>query len=505
MKLPLDIYTVLPNDDYLTSFVEIMKGLDVTKYLSQPFPHVGNKGYDPKMMLNVVLFGFMEKVPSLRELEKLCRTDIRYIYLADGSTPSHQSFKRFMDKYLKVQVSDIFYDINERLKALDNIDTSALYIDGTKIEANAKKNSFVWKKATLGYQVKLFEKISKILPDVNKLVSSSHSIQPRYSSILLGEIADRLMKEASVQGITFVYGKGTRKSLLQRVFDDVLSYYLSASKYEEQLKICGDRNSYSKTDHDATMMNMKYDYYNQTGVFKPGYNIQIGVSDEYIMHLDIYSNPTDTKTFIPFMESYKEYYGELPTYPVGDAGYGSFDNYMFCIKNGMNLCMKYNYYAIKNSTKFKKNIYHILNFKKDEKGNYVCPQGHTFNIDEGEVYNEKGVYTQVHSRYSCGQCHHCPVKNKCTKSKGERVLNINVTLNQMQEEVDKILSTELGKRLKSNRSSQAEGTFGLIKQDLGYQRIRRRKTENVKLELMLLSIGYNLRKYHHKKQRDAKN
>ena len=119
-------------------------------------------------------------------------------------------------------------------------------------------------------------------------------------------ITEHLMELMIRQNIEIVYGKGKRRSLLQKYYDEFLEIYIKLMRYEKSLNICGDRNSYSKTDHDATMMNMKYDYYNQTGVFKPGYNLQIGVSDEYIMHMDIFSNPTDTKTYIPFMKKYKK-------------------------------------------------------------------------------------------------------------------------------------------------------------------------------------------------------
>ena len=143
-KFPLDFYTNVPNNDPVTSFVEIMKGLDTSKYF-KTIPHRGNQGYDPHMMLNIVLFAFMNKVPSLRELETLCKYDIRYMWMADNETPSFMAFQRFISNILADEVEDIFYDICHRLIELDNVDLSKLYIDGTKIEANAKKNSFVWK------------------------------------------------------------------------------------------------------------------------------------------------------------------------------------------------------------------------------------------------------------------------------------------------------------------------------------------------------------------------
>lgn len=252
-------------------------------------------------------------------------------------------------------------------------------------------------------------------------------------------------------------------------------------RYEKSLNICGDRNSYSKTDHDATMMNMKYDYYNQTGVFKPGYNLQIGVSDEYIMHMDIFSNPTDTKTYIPFMKKYKKRYGCYPKWPIGDAGYGSYDNLLFNVINGMELGLKYNYYAKKNTEEFKKKIYNQMNWEYDEKGFKVCPQRHSFNIEKEEKWNTAGEYLQISRVFECGKCHDA--------------------LNEMQDKVDENLGTEEGKEMKKQRSIQSEGTFGIIKQNMDYVRLKRRGNINVKTELLLIGIAYNIRKYHNKKMK----
>lgn len=498
-KFPLDFFTEVPVDDPVTSFVKIMKGIDTHKYFKN-VPHRGNQGYDPHMMLNVVLFAFMKKVPSLRELEDLCRYDIRYMWLSDNETPSFMAFQRFIAS-LDDSIEDIFHDICKRLIELENIDTSVLYIDGTKIEANAKKNSFVWKKSIITNRDKMFIKISRCISLINNHFNRNYKIDDKYHSTYIGTIADDIMAMMADKSIPIIYGAGHRQSTEQKLYDEILGYFIRLLKYEESLKICGERNSYSKTDHDATMMNMKYDYYNKTGVFKPGYNLQIGVSDEYIMHYKLYPNPTDTKTFIPFMESYKQAYGYYPRWPIADAGYGSYDNYMYCIINKLELGMKYNYYSKKNETSFRKKIFHSMNFKTNEDGYKVCPQGHPFNIHISDNYNDKSKYLQITQSYSCGKCENCSLKEKCTTSAKGRILRYNPLLEEMQKKVDENLSTDMGKEMKKQRSIQAEGTFGVIKQDAGYDRLRRRGKGNAKIEIGLMLIGFNLRKYHNKKQR----
>lgn len=91
-------------------------------------------------------------------------------------------------------------------------------------------------------------------------------------------------------------------------------------------------------------MHMKYDYYNHTNVFKPGYNVQIGVSDGYIRNIYISSDGNDLRTYIPFMDKYKSAYGRLPKKTPADAEYGSYDNYNYCKENNIELYMKYSGY-----------------------------------------------------------------------------------------------------------------------------------------------------------------
>lgn len=502
LQLPLQIDTCIPQDDLVFTFVEILKGVDLTQYLPRHLH--GNQKYNQLALLKTVLFAFVDNKRTLREMEHACRVDLRYLWLSQESTPSFMEFQRFIKKYLTGTVRDIFYDIIRHLIEIDNIDITKLFIDGTKIEAYARKTSFVWKKAVLNYQEKLYLKITETLADMNSMIPSIDMYMPRgkYTPREVRVYIDYLSLLIQKHDILFVHGKGKKKTVYQRLQEKFIEYEEKLLEYQIHLKICGKRNSYSKTDHDATFMNMKYDYYNRTGVFKPGYNLQIGVSDEYIMHLGLYPNPTDTKTFIPFMEEYYRRYEVYPTNPVGDAGYGSYDNYMYCIEKGMEVSMKYNYFEKKHHDRgFQKKIYHSMNFKENEEGYKVCPAGHAFNQHLYDSYNDKGEYLQITQVYQTGKCEGCPVKKECTKAKGERQLRRNVILEEMQKEADEILLSEGGKELRKKRSSQAEGVFGVLKEDKKFERFYRRGQENVETEMYLIAIGYNIRKYHNKKKR----
>lgn len=145
MMLPMDISKKINENDSVVSFAEAMNGLNLRSYVKKSV-HRGNQGYDPYIILNIMLFAEMEgKHSDLREIEKLCKTDIRYMWLSNEKTPSHMVFQRFEQKYLKKSIKGIFFEISNHLAVLMNIDTSTVYIDCSKFEANAYKNSFVYK------------------------------------------------------------------------------------------------------------------------------------------------------------------------------------------------------------------------------------------------------------------------------------------------------------------------------------------------------------------------
>lgn len=501
LTLPLNVDVIIPKDDVLHSFLELIGKVNLNKYLIRSSSKT-NLAYDPRMMLTVVLFAYTNQIYSLRNIEHSCKTDIRFMFLTGNKNPSHQAFYRFINNYLISSIEDIFYDINKCLINLDSIDTDTLYIDGTKFEANANKYTFVWKKAVLKFQERLFVKISKLLTDINLEYTTTFTTKSSYTVDTLTIIKDYLLNIIDKQDIVFVYGKGTRKTKLQRYYELIEEYITKLDEYTTHLDICGTRNSYSKIDNDATFMNMKYDYYNRTGVFKPGYNIQLGISDEYIMIADVYQNPGDTKTFIPLMDKYQEEYNNLPKYPVGDAGYGSYDNYSYCLENGMELSLKYNYFnKVNYDKKFSKNKYHSMNFEKLADGIRICPASYKFDILVDEHNSESGLYLQHKKVYETGKCNECSLKVDCTKAKGNRKLTVCDSLDKMYEKVDNLLTSDLGIELRKQRSIQVEGAFGVIKEDFKYDRIHRRGMEKVKTEILMVCIGYNIKKYHNKKNR----
>lgn len=497
LSLPLDLGIKIDPDDEVVSFLKALEGVNLKKYLKR-CERRGREGYDKVMLLKVVLFARMIGIDDLRKFESLCKHDIRFMYIMNEERPSFMTFERLMKNYLLYDIDYIFFDIIQNIGNLMHIDKSVQYIDGTKFEANANKYSFIYKKRIINARKKLFTKITEDIISLNHERGFDFSYHYFYCAQEIGYIVQYLMECMINNNIDFVYGKGKRKTDIQRWHDLFLEYYIKLNEYEYWLNIIGERNSCSKTDHDATMCATKIDYYCQTGVSKPCYNAQIAVSDGIIVNADLFQRPADAKTFIPFMERYKEYTGEYPIYPMADAGYGSYDNYMYCITHKMELYMKYTMYARKNEAKFKKKILNTINWGTTEEGYKICPNQHQFDRNLYDRYDERGEYLRIIQKMGSEEsCEGCPFEGECIKSKKhQKVLSRDVVLEEMYGKVDENLSSEFGKELKKQRSIQVEGTFGVIKQDMKFTRLKRRGLRNAKMEFLIVCLGYNLKKYH---------
>ena len=504
--LPLFISDCLDFLDPVFTFDRFMEGIDLTKYLKNVPEHItGRVRYNPVSMLKTVLFGFMTSgYCSLRELEDNCKVNLRFMYLMDRKTPSYRTFGYFINEVLQDSIEQIFYDINQAIFEEEHVDLQHIYIDGSKFEANANKYTWVWKKATEKSRYRLYDKITVLLEQINEgLVFSGIRISTNteYVPDYLTEVAEKYAQLWQIDESSFVHGKGKHKTVQQRQYELLLKYRDKLEEYIEKIDICGsDRNSYSKTDKSATFMRIKTDYMGNDQLL-PAYNVQIGVADEYIAVVDVNHYRSDMDCFIPLMEQFHSRYGFYPKYPVADAGYGSYNNYIYCEQHGMEKYMKFPMFEKEVSdAKYHNNPYRAVNFLIDENGVMKCPNGKAFHF----LYRKhvKGnQYGRQEEVYQCEDCSGCPYAAQCKKTDKNRTVRINQELTGMHKEVIENLESIHGALLRMNRSIQAEGTFGVMKNDRWYKRIVRRGIDSVKLEVFLVSIGQNLYKYHNKKMR----
>ena len=505
LKLPLEIEKIIEISDPVYTFCEVMENIDLRKYLAVKESRTGRKRYSPEILLKIILFAFMENgYVSTREIEKLCKTDIRFMYLLDEHpAPSHMTIDNFMNDVLSVSISDIFNEINGYIFKEENVDVNHVYIDGTKIAANANKYSWVWKKSSVKNRKKTFDKVTVLLDEINKTLiyhGVKFGLREEYAIEYLEEISVKYAELCNINPDVIVRGRGHHKTTEQRNYDKLNEYIEKLKKYAEHISICGEnRNSYSKTDNGATFFRMKRDYMGHDQLL-PGYNIQMGLCDEYIAVFDVKQYASDMDCFQPLMEKFNHTYGIYPEYPVADAGYGSFNNYLYCEEHGMKKYMKFTMFKKESEDKsYREDPYRAVNFPINDKGNPVCPNGKEFHyLKTRPVRGNK--FGRTEEIYQCEDCSNCPHKQKCSKSGGNRTIRLNEELTSIHNEVLDNLNSTQGALLRMNRSIQAEGAYGTIKWNRAYTRARRRGINGLNLEIAMISCGFNLHKYHLKQQ-----
>ena len=485
--LPLNFETLIDENDPVWKLVEICDDLDYSRLNKEYVRH--RRAIDPAVMFEILVFAYLNGIYSSRDIEHVCKTDIRFMWLLQGqSAPDHSTFARFQNERLVEVIEDLFYQFIKRLHELGEISFRNIFIDGTKIEANANRYTFVWAKSVEKNLQKLNAKINNELPELCKKYALSESAS-------LTDVVDFIIKARDLLGIEFVYGRGKRKSDLQRDYDRIYKYLERINRYHESLTILGSRKSFSKTDLDATFMRMKEDHMNN-GQLKPAYNVQIGVESEYIVGVGLFPNPTDTTTLIPFLKRLAQNIGRKYENIIADAGYASEENYTYLEENRQNAYIKPADYEIRKTRKYKQNIYRVENLSYDETNDcFTCPNGKKLNHKYDSKRKTENGYETVKSYYICENCEGCPHREVCYKGKYEnRKVGFSKTMARQKAEATKRITTEEGILLRVNRSIQVEGAFGVIKQDRDFRRFLTRGKVKTETQFFLLAFAFNIKK-----------
>ena len=485
--LPLNLGICIPEGDFVFKVAEICESLDYTE-LFNTYVRKWRK-VNPITLFEIVVFGYMEHLYSGRDIAKACKTDIRFMWLLDGEpTPSHATITRFQDERLSEVMEGLFYQFVEKLYEMGEVKFKNLFVDGTKIEAYANKYTFVWKKAVEKNLVKLNKKIEDMLPVISERYGFNIGIS-------LEECYEALVRQAQWINLTFAVGKGKHKTQLQRDIEMLEAFVNKKNEYYSHLGKFGNRNSFSKTDIDATFMHMKEDYM-RNGQLKPGYNIQIGVESEYIVGIGAFSNRSDVNTLIPFLNRIKSHTNRLFERIIADAGYESSENYLYLEENGHECFIKPTNYEISKKRTYKTNPYAVENMAYNEaKDEYTCPDGRKLKFKRETKKTTENGYVVSTRYYSNDKCGRCPHRDKCHSSKnGYRTVRVNQVLNEFRPKVLEALTSEEGALLRMNRSIQVEGVFGVLKEDYGFRRFLTRGKKNVETQFFLLTFALNIQK-----------
>lgn len=448
----------------------------------------GNSCFHPRQMLKILVYAYLNNIYSSRRIEQCLQENIYYMWLGGGITPDHRTINYFRGKRLKGCFDTLFTQIVELLHKEGFVSLQVQYIDGTKIESAANKYSFVWRGSVDKYDTRLREKTDAILRDIEQVIEEDSKDTTKDIELTTEEFSSRVerIKERMQQdGMT----KQQRRQIKE--LDSAVE---KMAEYDHKKEVLGSRNSYSKSDEDATFMRMKEDAM-LNGQLKPGYNVQISTENQFITNYGIYQRPTDTGTLIDYLESFKERYGIKSKEVVADAGYGSEQNYNYMLENEMVPYVKYNYFHKEQKRKQRNNPYLQQNLIYDkEQDVFICPNNKTLiHTDTYTRTTELGYESKV-DKYECEDCSDCPLKKECTKARGNREIEVNHTLNEYKRQVRELLTSERGLYHRSKRPVEPEAVFGQIKDAHHFRRFRLRSLPKVIIEFGLIAMAHNLQK-----------
>ena len=488
LLLPPSLDELVPENHMVRVVDAVIDRLDISDILST-YRGGGNSAFNPKMMLKVLVFAYLSNVYSSRRIEELLRRDIYFMWLAGMKRPDFRTINYYRGKRLKEGFDTVFTQVVRLLHEEGFVSLKVQYIDGTKIESVANKYTFVWRGSVEKYDARLKAKTEALL----RQIEQNHAIEDKENPVpeeLTAEEVTKRVERIKEKVDADNLGKEERKALKQVETDSVPRM----NRYREQLETMGSRNSYSKTDPDATFMRMKEDAM-LNGQLKPGYNIQISTENQFITNFGIYQRPTDTLTMISYLESFKARYGMQSEEIVADSGYGSEENYEYMFSNGMTPYVKYNMFHVEQRRGYRNNPFRVSNlFYNPDDDFYVCPMGQKLKFIRQEKRYTASGYQQTVSVYRACRCEGCPLRGQCHKSKRDRQIEVNHTLDDYKARARELLTSEQGIKHRSNRPIEPEAVFGQIKECGRFRRLRLKGLTGAKIDFGLKALAHNLRK-----------
>ena len=488
LLLPPSLDELVPENHMVRVVDAVIDRLDISDILST-YRGGGNSAFNPKMMLKVLVFAYLSNVYSSRRIEELLRRDIYFMWLAGMKRPDFRTINYYRGKRLKEGFDTVFTQVVRLLHEEGFVSLKVQYIDGTKIESVANKYTFVWRGSVEKYDARLKAKTEALLRQIEQNHAIENQENPVPEELTAEEVTkrvERIKEKVDADNL----GKEERKALKQIETDSVPRM----NRYREQLETMGSRNSYSKTDPDATFMRMKEDAM-LNGQLKPGYNVQISTENQFITNFGIYQRPTDTLTMISYLESFKARYGMQSEEIVADSGYGSEENYEYMFSNGMTPYVKYNMFHVEQRRGYRNNPFRVSNlFYNPDDDFYVCPMGQKLKFIRQEKRYTASGYQQTVSVYRASRCEGCPLRGQCHKSKRDRQIEVNHTLDDYKARARELLTSEQGIKHRSNRPIEPEAVFGQIKECGRFRRLRLKGLTGAKIDFGLKALAHNLRK-----------
>jgi transposase len=530
--LPTDLEGQIPPKHLVRVVNTAIEKMDLSALLAQ-YKGGGTSSYHPKMMLKVLIYAYTQQLYSSRKIAKALRENIYFMWLSGNQQPDFRTINRFRSVVVKDVIEDIFTSVLELLIEEGYVKLENYFLDGTKMEANANKYSWVWAKSTRRYKQKLQEKVNELIVQIEQVNEAENaeygerdleemgSDEPLDSEKLEQKIQElnqrlkdqqdkpqELQAEVVKQDVSSKPDekpakpkkkRGRRgKSKLQKAQEALKKLKEDSlprqKKYEDQERKLTGRNSYSKTDVDATLMRMKDDYMNN-GQLKPGYNLQMGTEGQFVVGFSVHQRPGDPGCLVPHLNGVKDKLGRLPKNVIADSGYGSEENYAYLEQEQVGSYVKYNTFGKEQRARYKPNLFAADQLKYDPvKDELICPVDKRLKYQYTFHTKTDNGYRAERRCYEAEDCSGCSLKEQCTKAKGNRRVHMSFQLKAWRQQASQNLTSQEGQKLRSQRGVEVESVFGRLKEDWGFRRFLLRGKEKVKTEFGLLCIAQNLAK-----------
>ena len=501
--LPPTLGELIPAGHIVRLVNDAIEGMDLEPII-EGYEGGGSSSYHPRMMIKVLVFGYIEKRYSSREIEKALKENICFMWLSGMQQPDHNTLNRFRNSQLKQTVKEVFSHVLSLLVKQGYVRLEEYYLDGTKMESVAGRYSYVWAKNVERHKGALLDKIAQIIEQIevaNQSVESpleDDSEKPKQESRTISDSYE-LAKTIGELNKKLKEQKIENKELTKQVKKLEQDHLPKLQSYEDQEELLDGRSSYSKTDIDATFMRTKDDHLGN-GQLKPCYNIQLGTEDQFIVNYTLHQTPSDTATFTDHMNDTLSVLESIEAPEIKrvctDAGYGSEENYEYLEEKQIEAYVKYPGYYKQTKGAYKDDPFHPSNLHYNATDNYyVCPMGQHMSLQSISTQKTKTGYEQQVHIYQAKQCQDCPLRGQCHQAKTNRTIRVNHKAAAYRKIAKENLASLQGIRMRRKRGIDTESVFGHIKQDRQFRRFLLASLHGVSTETGLLAIAHNIKKW----------
>jgi len=497
---PPSIESMIPDDHPVRFIDSVIDGMDISDILST-YKGGGTSSYHPRILIKILVYGYLDRIYSSRRLEQQTHENICYMWLSGMQKPDHVTISNFRSSKLKGNIKSIFSQVIKLLYCEGLIRLKTQTVDGTKFESVANRYTHVWEKNIMRFKGNLEQKIEGLLKEIDDQIKEEtenrndqdngekgYETEGKDNKLTSAQIEEKLSRYAEVKDEKI-------KRKIQKIEKQLLT---KLKEYEQKEELLNGRNSYSKTDSDASFMRMKDDHLG-TGQLKPAYNVQASSENQFIINYTIHQNANDASCYIDHTNDTLEMLDRLglPKFQRSNADsiYGTESNYDYLEQQGIDNYLKYPQFHNENKPRYKNDPFKVDNlFYNEELDFYVCPMGQRLNKYKTETTKRKNGHIATVNIYKARNCDRCPLRGSCLKGEGNRTVKRNPNLERHKKIARDNLNSLWGIQLRKKRSVDVEPIFGHIKYNRLFNRFMLKGIPKINIELGLHAIAHNLKK-----------